>query len=47
MARFRPPLINRIPFWVLSLTLYAALSAGGLLLACRRLRTPAEGGGPG
>lgn len=42
----RPSLLNRIPFWLLSLACYAALSAGGLALACRRLRTPAEGGGP-
>ncbi len=42
---FRPSLLNRIPFWVFSLALYVALSAGGLFLACRRLHTPAEGTG--
>jgi ABC-2 type transport system permease protein len=42
---FRPPLLNRVPFWIFSLALYAVLSVGGLWLACRGLRTPAVGGG--
>jgi ABC-type transport system involved in multi-copper enzyme maturation permease subunit len=40
-AKFRPPLLNRIPMWVLALVGYSALSLGGLALAARKLRTPA------
>jgi ABC-type transport system involved in multi-copper enzyme maturation permease subunit len=46
VARFdqwRPPFLNRVPMWALSLTGYALLSIGGLALASRRLRTPAAG----
>jgi hypothetical protein len=42
-AKFRPPLLNRIPMWVLALTGYMLLSLGGLALAARKLRTPAAG----
>lgn len=37
-------LLNRTPFWLLSLACYAALCVGGLRLAGRRLQTPSDGG---
>ena len=43
-ATFRPPLLNRIPMWVLSLVGYGLLSLGGLTLASRRLATPSPAG---
>jgi hypothetical protein len=43
ITKFRPPLLNRIPMWVLALGGYALLSLGGLALAARRLSTPAAG----
>ncbi|MCA1843893.1 MAG: hypothetical protein LC792_12060, partial [Actinobacteria bacterium] len=42
-AKFRPPLLNRIPLWSLALAGYALLSAGGLALAARKLATPSAG----
>lgn len=42
-ASYRPPFLNRIPMWALSLLGYSVLSLGGLALAARRLATPAEG----
>jgi hypothetical protein len=41
--QWRPPLLNRIPMWVLSLTGYALLAFGGLAIASRKLSTPAAG----
>jgi ABC-type transport system involved in multi-copper enzyme maturation permease subunit len=43
IKKFRPPLLNRIPMWVLALTGYGLLSLGGLALAARKLATPAAG----
>jgi len=40
-AKFRPPLLNRIPMWALALAGYTILSLGGLTLAARKLSTPA------
>jgi ABC-2 type transport system permease protein len=42
-AKFRPPLLNRIPMWSLALAGYALLSIGGLALAARKLATPSAG----
>ena len=42
-AGYRPPLLNRIPMWALSLAGFALLSFGGLALAARKLATPAAG----
>jgi ABC-type transport system involved in multi-copper enzyme maturation permease subunit len=42
-AKFKPPLLNRIPMWSLALGGYVLLSLGGLALAARRLSTPAAG----
>ena len=41
--QWRPPFLNRIPMWVLSLLGYGVLSIGGLALASRKLATPAAG----
>jgi ABC-2 type transport system permease protein len=41
-APWHPPLLNRIPMWVLALGGYGLLGGGGLVLASRRLATPAE-----
>lgn len=43
VTKFRPPLLNRIPMWVLALIGYGLLSLGGLALSARRLATPAVG----
>ncbi|MGH9021839.1 MAG: ABC transporter permease [Acidimicrobiia bacterium] len=43
--QWRPPWVNRIPFWVESLACYLLVSVGCLVLASRRLSLPARGGG--